>query len=119
MLGWDLEGASHFPGEHLPQWYRDGRSHYGYHCGSGPDSTTRGMHFASREKLCTFVNGERDSCLTGHGLVTLDQYSFTHRVWGQLDAVTRVLRPSGMAATIGSQSVSPLLSMSAHLASRT
>ena len=37
-----------------------------YHCGSGPDSTTRGMHFASREKLCTFVNGERDSCLTGH-----------------------------------------------------
>jgi hypothetical protein len=72
-----------------------------YHCSTGPDSTTRGVHFASREKLCTFVNGERDSCITGNGTVHLDRYSFAHRVWGQICAVTKVLRPTGMAATIG------------------
>ncbi len=72
-----------------------------YHCASSPESTTRGVHFASREKLCTFINGERDSCLTGNGKLHLDAYAFVHRVWGQIDAVTRVLRPTGMAATIG------------------
>ncbi len=72
-----------------------------YHCSSGEASTQRGMHFAPREKILCFVNGERDAAMTADGTVTLAGYSFGHRVWGQIPAVTQVLIPKGVAGSLG------------------
>ena len=49
----------------------------------------------------TWVNCERDACVTGDGPVHIDGYSFVHQVFGQIPAVTQVLRPSGIAASLG------------------
>ena len=68
---------------------------------STADGMLRGVHFACREKLCTFVNAERDGCITGHGVVHLEGYAFAHRVWVQIPPLLKVLRPTGLAATIG------------------
>ena len=72
-----------------------------YQCGSSADGMLRGVHFACREKLCTFVNAERDGCITGHGVVHFEGYAFAHRVWAQIPPLLKVLRPTGLAATIG------------------
>ena len=72
-----------------------------YHCGSSPESTTRGIHFVSREKMNTWVNCERDSCVTGNGALHLEDYSFVHQVYGQLPAILKVLRPEGLSGSIG------------------
>ena len=69
-----------------------------YQCSSGD---ARGMHHASREKVLGYVNGERDSVLTADGIVTLEGYSFAHRVWGQIEPMTKVLMPRGVAGTLG------------------
>ena len=48
------------------------------------------------------MNFERDSCVTGTGAVHLENYSFVHQVYGQLEAVEQVLRSlGGIGATIG------------------
>ena len=72
-----------------------------YQCSSGDRDTQRGMHFAPREKILGFVNGERDSVCTADGTITLAGYSFAHRVWGQIPALTKVLIPKGVAGSLG------------------
>ena len=56
---------------------------------------TTGLHFASRQKMCTFVNCEIDSSVTGHDPAHFSEYSFYHLVYGQIDPIEEVLKPSG------------------------
>ena len=72
-----------------------------YHVGASPDFSTRGLHFVSREKYNTWVNGEKDSSKTGQGAEVLQSYSFLHQVWGQTDIIEKILTPTGLAAATG------------------
>ena len=50
----------------------------------------------SRAKMNTYVNCERDSCVTGAGSFHLENYSFLHQVLGQPEAIECVLRPGSI-----------------------
>ena len=58
-----------------------------YECGlSG-----RGLHPANLQKMLTWVNCERDSVITGQQAEHYDDYSFLHRVHGQLRPIETTL----------------------------
>ena len=87
----------------VPAWWHCSRNEVttAYHCGTSGENSTRGLHFASREKMNTWVNCERDSVATGHGSMHLEGYSFVHQVFGQNAAVEKVLQPGGLAGALG------------------
>ena len=69
-----------------------------YECGlSG-----RGLHPANLQKMLTWVNCERDSVITGQQAEHYDDYSFLHRVHGQLRPIetTLIAGASCMASTL-------------------
>ena len=51
----------------------------------------RGSHLASKAKVLQYVNGERDSHITGHGAVQITDYAFGHYVLGQIPIVLDIL----------------------------
>eukprot|EP00969_Alexandrium_andersonii_P222776 9839774-Alexandrium_andersonii.AAC.1 len=53
----------------------------------GGSSSAAGLHAANKDKLCTWLNAERDVVTTGHGRTVLDGYAFLHQVYGQLAPV--------------------------------
>jgi hypothetical protein len=60
---------------------------------------TQSLHLQSRGVMCTFVNCERDACVTGAQPDHNDSYNFYHSVWGQHEPVTEILlpRPGGFS----------------------
>lgn len=61
--------------------------------------TAPGVHFAEKDKMCTWLNCERDVVTTGTGSVVLEKYPFLHQVFGQLLPVEMVLKPDGVGFT--------------------
>ena len=55
---------------------------------------TKGVNYASRVKQLQFVNCERDSCITAQGSLSLESYSYFHRVLAQIPVCECILRPS-------------------------
>ena len=51
--------------------------------------------------MITWVNCERDACITGSGAMHIEGYSFLHQVYGQIPAVAKTLRPTGIASALG------------------
>ena len=58
-------------------------------------SSSGGLHVANKDKLCTWLNAERDVVATGQGRLVLESYAFVHQVYGQLEKVEIVLKPEG------------------------
>jgi len=52
-----------------------------------------GVNFLSRSKMNTYLSCERDDVLTGLHTTHIDNYSFQHKVFGQVAACEFVMRP--------------------------
>ena len=61
---------------------------------SGRDVRASGVHFGNKDKMCTWLNCEDDSTVTGEGSMVLSEYSFVHQVYGQVPLCEYVLQPS-------------------------
>ena len=61
---------------------------------SGRDVRASGVHFGNKDKMCTWLNCEDDSTVTGEGSMVLSEYSFVHQVYGQVPLCEYVLQPT-------------------------
>ena len=52
-----------------------------------------GIHFATKQKMCTWLHCEPDSSVTGIAPYTAKEYSFFHLAYGQVGASAEVLEP--------------------------
>ena len=52
-----------------------------------------GIHFATKQKMCTWLHCEPDSSVTGIAPYTATEYSFFHLAYGQVGASAEVLEP--------------------------
>ena len=52
-----------------------------------------GIHFAIKQKICTYVHCEKDKSVTAICPFASSTYAFFHLVYGQLDAVAEVMLP--------------------------
>ena len=61
--------------------------------------SSRGVHFACKSKLLSYVNTERDSTITGQNATHDRLYAFMHYVMGQKPAVQHVLKLGALGFT--------------------
>lgn len=65
------------------------------------ENTNRGIHFISKEKINSWVNGEREGTKTSRDVDACRDYSFVHQVFGQFEVVEKILTPQGLSASTG------------------
>ena len=53
----------------------------------------QGIHFAVKQKLCTYLHCEADTAVTGPAHYASGEYSFFHLAYGQIGAAFEVLEP--------------------------
>ena len=68
---------------------------------ASPETSNRGVHFISKEKMNSWVNGEREGSKSGVSADCVQHYSFVHQVFGQMDVVEKILKPCGLSASTG------------------